>query len=915
MKRAGGEYTVGAGSATLFPDVLLFGDSVGGQVLQGWELKLPDTPITEGALLSNARTKAQLLSLNSFLVWNAAEAVMYARGDRGDFVPTHSWPRIALVRRDDVQNGRDLWTSLLHRILDDLNDFFDTGRLRTSGVPKFLRENFFAEFANRYGPGYARKLRAEFRRSASLQAEADLWWTANSGEFPQYGAMEALARVNILNWLNKFFFAHTLKAFQSAAFKVDAVRAGTPVTQAEKIFGEITTLCDFMAVFQSAPGQRQVNAETWNGIVAFHRLLGDFHLERLSQSILREAMEAGVQRLRKKLAGQFTTPEPLAELLTRIALEDRTAHAIDPCCGTGTIARAIFDLKKEVGLRPSEAAETTWASDKFFLPLQLCTMALADPANMGRVLHVSRTDAFDLKPGATIRLVDPNGGGQVEVRLPRMSAVISNLPFVRFEDVAKLNPSAQRFAQSMTTRRTDNGDRLDTKSDLFAYLLSHFWTLLDTGGRLGAVVPNSFLGANWARRFRTILLRRFKIHAVVASAAGRWFANSDVVTNLLLLEKRDVIGGPRADEPINFFWTLERLEDWARGSGGVNGLAQRILASASSAPIQADRLAGQTLTVGATSELERRGVGWSAFFTDLRFVERLKGLLVPAHRLFEINRGERRGWDPLFYPAPGHGIEPEYLRSVVKTTRTAAGLVLRPTGKAFCCTLPLEELRRQGRRGVLRWIGRFARATNEKGRPLPEALHRSGSFWYEMKPATLADFALSVNPDKRLNVYRLAKRAFVNQRLISFSSRAGRNPDHGLCHALLNSVVGMFLIEAAGFGRGLGVLDLNATKLAQSLHMLDPARFSIASAANVRECFDPLLRRPPLDLPDELTATDRIQFDTAVLAAIGMADLRDQIYRSLISLYDVRQTARSRPRAESLPDAGVEREATEERGF
>ncbi len=37
--RAGGEYTVSGQSGSLFPDVLLFGDSSGSLVQQGWELK------------------------------------------------------------------------------------------------------------------------------------------------------------------------------------------------------------------------------------------------------------------------------------------------------------------------------------------------------------------------------------------------------------------------------------------------------------------------------------------------------------------------------------------------------------------------------------------------------------------------------------------------------------------------------------------------------------------------------------------------------------------------------------------------------------------------------------------------------------------------------------------------------------
>ena len=157
-----------------------------------------------------------------------------------------------------------------------------------------------------------------------------------------------------------------------------------------------------------------------------------------------------------------------------------------------------------------------------------------------------------------------------------------------------------------------------------------------------------------------------------------------------------------------------------------------------------------------------------------------------------------------------------------------------------------------------------------------------------MNASTLADFVISMNPDKRLCVYRFEEKSFVDQRLIRF---CGKNDsvDIGLCHALLNSVVGMFLIEASGFGRGLGALDLNASKLSNSFHMLDPSIITNNDRDSILNKFQPLLARNVLDLPEELRNEDRINFDMAVLSAFGIGDLRDIIYESLLSLFSIRQ--------------------------
>ena len=56
IKRAGGENTLKAKNKVLFPDVLLFGDDSQGKILQGCELKMPDTPVNDIEFINNAQT-------------------------------------------------------------------------------------------------------------------------------------------------------------------------------------------------------------------------------------------------------------------------------------------------------------------------------------------------------------------------------------------------------------------------------------------------------------------------------------------------------------------------------------------------------------------------------------------------------------------------------------------------------------------------------------------------------------------------------------------------------------------------------------------------------------------------------------------------------------------------------------------
>ena len=68
IKKAGGESTLSYNKKSMFPDVLLYADEEQTQILQGWELKLPDTLITDETFIKDAKRKAKALHLNSFFI-------------------------------------------------------------------------------------------------------------------------------------------------------------------------------------------------------------------------------------------------------------------------------------------------------------------------------------------------------------------------------------------------------------------------------------------------------------------------------------------------------------------------------------------------------------------------------------------------------------------------------------------------------------------------------------------------------------------------------------------------------------------------------------------------------------------------------------------------------------------------------
>ena len=90
VRDVSGEQTVSDLSGSLFPDVLLFGDRDTARILQGWELKFPDTDIADYEFFDNAELKARMLGLDSFVLWNVRYARLFALDAEQDEYVLHT---------------------------------------------------------------------------------------------------------------------------------------------------------------------------------------------------------------------------------------------------------------------------------------------------------------------------------------------------------------------------------------------------------------------------------------------------------------------------------------------------------------------------------------------------------------------------------------------------------------------------------------------------------------------------------------------------------------------------------------------------------------------------------------------------------------------------------------------------------
>lgn len=873
VKRAGGENTVTQRTNRMFPDIILYGNREQSLILQGWEVKMPDVPIEDGAFIQDAQRKARALSLNSCLIWNFTYAVLYRREENDEFIQVKQWNETSHIRtREDVQTYRSDWEALLRRVILEVNGFFVTGEFRQISVGDIVSNAAITVLIDRNKVLAADELRSRAVRDTTISAFINAWWQNVRLEYAhdENDPFRAYAKGVVLNWANRLIFAHIIKHRQNAAMRINDLDYTRSPGDANDIFQSITAACDFYNVFNSIRYDDILPALTWQDLVEFSLFLRGNGIDELEQRTLQNVLEGTVNSTRRELNGQFTTPVELAKLLVKLTVRDWTEDFLDCCCGTGSIPHiAIREKTALIGVQ--RAVETVWACDKYQYPLQIANISMASTETIDLASRLFQHNAMLLRPGETINVVNPRTGMTDELTVPEMGAIASNLPFVPFENI----PSDDKQIISAA-----NGMGMDARADLYCYIAASLAGMLKSGGRLGIITSNSWLGTIAGKQFFSALRELYEIEQVHISGKGRWFQNAQVVTTILILRKRtgDV------PERTSFFLWKKSLRELAENEEEEGKLINSAILSQE---LDRNVVSISTYSREEIDAFSQLNISYNALFHHVGWLSGIIEKAIPIRQAFRVIRGSRRGWDALFYPRAGnHRIEADYLKRVLMNARKVTSLTAAADRDAFCCSKTKEELRRLNHAGALAWIEQFEGQTNKVGKPLPEVLAGAGMKWYELQDHEVAEFFTAMNPDQRLFFGRFETPSFINQRLIGLVHKPGYE-DAQLNHALLNSIFTMFYIEACGFGRGLGVLDIKKEGVADC-YMLNPALVDDHGRREILAAFERLKARPIYRVSEELADPVRMEFEHAVFRALGIEEYLERVSRSLLSMQNTR---------------------------
>lgn len=878
IKSVGGESTLNTGSKRMFPDVIIYGDNDRTRVLQGWEIKMPDVPITDEDFIKDAQRKADTFGVNSCVTWNFSNGVIYIK-DGGEWKVLKSWSLSKIKTRADVSTYQTEWSDIIENILREINNLFETGKLLSSEIGE-LTSNIYSEIIERNKSLVADALRTSSAKNTIITAGISTWWKTVEKEytFDENDMYSAYAKYVLLNWLNKLTFANLIKSYHNPARMVESITVDLSQSEALKIFGEITNKCDFYNIFSALDYAEYLPQQTWIDLTDYNALLIENNVSNLSQETLQTVLERSIYQFKRNATGLFATPTKLAKVLVGAGITDLTQNTIDPCCGTGTIAKEILNAKIKATGNIETAYKSTFASDKYSFPLQVSNISIMNANSIHLPALLFQKNAFELTTGSEVEITNPSNGNKDKYYLPLWGNLISNLPFVAFDQDGR--EEGEFIPEVLKKVKNQTKITLSGKGDLYQALLLSFWDKLSDGARVAVITSNSWLGTVAGLRFFEALNMYYEVHCIVSSGNGKWFSNADVVTVILFLSKKGTISKPSNTHTVYFGLTHKKIETWT--DDDINDITNSILLKKE---LSKQNITFKQYTYSDIQNYILMNISLNSLFYNIEWLPIIKDKLCPITDLFDVFRGMKTAQDDIFYLKTGQEIDAPYIGNVLKSAKSIKTLIATADTKAFVCDKSKAELSSLGHKRTLDWINKFEGHLNK-------SMPNKGTFWNNIADGTFSgsnDIRLftGMNPEQRIFYGLLEKPAKINQRAIGFIPHAEKAVNLELCHALLNSIIGVFYTEAVGFPKGLGALD-NCSKNVEKMFILNPSLLSSADVNRILLAFQPLLKREIMTTQQEYVQADRLAFEKVVADCYGYTQYFKQIKDCVLEMQKVR---------------------------
>ncbi|MFX0113429.1 MAG: Eco57I restriction-modification methylase domain-containing protein [Candidatus Hodarchaeota archaeon] len=221
------------------------------------------------------------------------------------------------------------------------------------------------------------------------------------------------------------------------------------------------------------------------------------------------------QASRKRIAAYYTCQD-VAHLLAGLTVKETSQYLLDPACGPGRLLNAAIQQKK------------TLFGQRFQAILGLDS----DP----RAIKEAQRSLFTFLDGdsAQIQCIDAFEWAERNFDIA-FDLILMNPPFTRKQLLGPLRPNQQCFPQSESKSGLSSGG---SGSAYYEYFLQLADKLLKRNGRIGTILPVSFLRGKNPRSLRGSFLRTYTIEYLILRLDKPNFSEDTALREVLLVAQK-----------------------------------------------------------------------------------------------------------------------------------------------------------------------------------------------------------------------------------------------------------------------------------------------------------------------------------------------------------------------------------------
>lgn len=576
----------GAGSRKRH-DFLLYRRGIERVVLTG-EVKMPDasqgrSPFDAG-LIGDAHEKASRRGVPYYFTWNVRDFVLFQT--HRDDVPfmdrqVEGPTQVADVqvsddvRRPEVEGEiKTFWEEFLERYAA-----LEEGRRSLQNLP--LDRRFILRLEHALEDPISLtwdELTLCYRRDAEFRSSLRDWMVRQQGwevsESPQLlrSALERAARLSCYVLVTRLVFYEVLRRIFRVLPALAGIAPESPQELADilrvRFADAITHSHDYETIFEAddlGVTLPFIAAKAHHAWTALIERIEEFDFSRLDFEVIGRMYEQLIGPAERRRYGQFYTSPEVVDLINAFCIRSPDARALDPGCGGGTFLVRAYTRKRALATRQGQVPTHQQLLGELFgvdiaaFAAQLATINLAvrhlsDEPNYPRV---ARSNFFDVQSGIPVYRIPRGAGGQQEIPLAELDAVVGNPPYIRQEEIAKQEKG--RLAKLFGSEWPGQG-ALSGRSDIYLHFFTHAAALLKPGGYLGFITSIGWLDTEYGFHLQEWMLRNFRIVAIIESQVEKWFEDARVTTAVTILQ-REPDEAARRQNRVRFIYLRKPLAE------------------------------------------------------------------------------------------------------------------------------------------------------------------------------------------------------------------------------------------------------------------------------------------------------------------------------------------------------------------